>query len=88
MSEAKNNKCKWLHLRLTNDEHNKIHKKFSASTCRKLSDSSSNIRSTKQVKMMVTGEILVKLVIDKNAKAMKFGGGKIHANVLSGYLHR
>lgn len=40
------------------------------------------------MKMMVTGEILVKLVIDKNAKAMKFGGGKIHANVLSGYLHR
>ena len=38
--------------------------------------------------MMVTREILVKLVIDKDAKAMKFGGGKIHANVLSGYLHR
>ena len=33
--------------------------------------------------MMVTER-----VIDQNAKAMKFGGGKIHANVLSGYLHR
>lgn len=38
MSEAKNNKCKWLHLRLNEDEHSKIHKKFSASTCRKLSE--------------------------------------------------
>lgn len=38
MSETKNNKCKWLHLRLTEDEHSKIHKKFSASTCRKLSE--------------------------------------------------
>ncbi len=38
MSEIKNNKCKWLHLRLTDDEHGKIHKKFSSSTCRKLSE--------------------------------------------------
>ena len=38
MSETNNNRSKWLHIRLKDDEHNKIHKRFSASTCRKLSE--------------------------------------------------
>ena len=32
------NKSKWLHLRLSNDEHAQIHKAFSKTTCQKLSD--------------------------------------------------
>ncbi|HXL57015.1 MAG TPA: hypothetical protein VN958_12195 [Chitinophagaceae bacterium] len=38
MSEIKNNHSKWLHIRLKEEEYNKTNKKFSASTCRKLSE--------------------------------------------------
>jgi len=38
MSETKKNNSKWLHIRLKEEEYNKIHKKFEASTCRKLSE--------------------------------------------------
>lgn len=38
MSDKKNNRCKWLHIRLNEDEHKKINKHFSSSTCRKLSE--------------------------------------------------
>ncbi len=38
MSETKDNRYKWLHIRLKEDEHSKIHMKFSASACRKLSE--------------------------------------------------
>ena len=38
MEEQNKNRTKWLHLRLTTDEHQKIVKEFSKSTCRKISD--------------------------------------------------
>ncbi len=38
MKEQNNNRTKWLHLRLSPDEYQKIVKEFSKSTCRKLSD--------------------------------------------------
>lgn len=38
MEEKNNNRNKWLHLRLKPDEYQKIHRKFSKSTCRKLSE--------------------------------------------------
>lgn len=38
MEEQNNNRTKWLHLRLKPDEYRKISKKFSKSTCRKLSE--------------------------------------------------
>lgn len=38
MEEQNNNRTKWLHLRLTPDEYQKIVAAFSKSTCRKLSD--------------------------------------------------
>jgi len=38
MSEKNNNRYKWLHIRLKEDEHFKIQNKFSNSTCRKLSE--------------------------------------------------
>ncbi len=38
MSETKTNHSKWLHIRLKEEEHAKIHAKYSASTCRKLSE--------------------------------------------------
>ncbi len=38
MSEKNNNRTKVLHLRLKPDEYEKIHKQFSKTTCRKLSE--------------------------------------------------
>ncbi|WP_317172561.1 plasmid mobilization protein [Flavobacterium muglaense] len=38
MKEQNNNRNKWLHLRLKPEEYQKIHRKFSKSTCRKLSE--------------------------------------------------
>ncbi|WP_371807554.1 plasmid mobilization relaxosome protein MobC [Flavobacterium sp. Sr18] len=36
--KEQNNRTKWLHLRLTPDEYQKILKEFNRSTCRKISD--------------------------------------------------
>lgn len=36
--KEQNNRTKWLHLRLTPDEYQKIMKEFNRSTCRKISD--------------------------------------------------
>ena len=36
--KEQNNRTKWLHLRLTPDEYQKIIKEFNKSTCRKISD--------------------------------------------------
>ena len=36
--EKETNKTKWLHLRLSEDEHKQLNKQFSKTTCRKLSD--------------------------------------------------
>jgi len=38
MKEQNDNRTKWLHIRLTPDEYQKIFKEFSKSTCRKLSE--------------------------------------------------
>ncbi|MFV8369607.1 plasmid mobilization protein [Flavobacterium sp. LB2R40] len=38
MMKEQNNRTKWLHLRLTPDEYQKIAKEFNKSTCRKISD--------------------------------------------------
>lgn len=38
MSEQNNNRTKWLHLRLRQEEYDKLHKQFKKTTCRKLSD--------------------------------------------------
>jgi hypothetical protein len=38
MNETKTNLSKWLHIRLKEEDYNKIRIKFSKSTCRKLSE--------------------------------------------------
>jgi hypothetical protein len=38
MSEQKNNRTKWLHLRLKVEEYNLLHQHFSQTTCRKVSE--------------------------------------------------
>lgn len=49
MSEQNNNRTKWLHLRLKPEEYAKIHKQFSKTTCRKISDYSRKILLDKPV---------------------------------------
>jgi hypothetical protein len=49
MSELNNNRTKWLHLRLKQDEYEKLHKHFSKTTCRKLSEYSRKILLNKPV---------------------------------------
>ena len=49
MSEQKNNRSKWLHVRLKPLEYTQIHRQFSKTTCRKLSDYSRKILLGKPV---------------------------------------
>lgn len=49
MSEKKNNRSKWLHIRLTEAEHKKLHAGFSRSTKRKISDYARNILLDKPI---------------------------------------
>jgi ATP-dependent protease ClpP protease subunit len=48
MSEQ-NNRTKWLHVRLKPDEYEKLHKQFSKTTCRKLSEYSRKILLDKPI---------------------------------------
>lgn len=38
MNEQKNNRTKWLHLRLSPQEYDRLYKQFSRTTCRKISE--------------------------------------------------
>jgi hypothetical protein len=49
MSEQNNNRTKWLHLRLKPEEYAKIHKQFSKTKCRKISDYSRKILLNKPI---------------------------------------
>jgi hypothetical protein len=49
MHEQKNNRTKWLHLRLSPQEYERLYKEFSKTTCRKLSDYSRKILLGKPV---------------------------------------
>jgi MobC-like protein len=49
MSDKKNNHSKWLHIRLKVDEYNRIQKKFSQSTDRKLSQYARKVLLTKPI---------------------------------------
>ena len=52
MSEVNNNRVKWLHLRLKQDEYAKIHKHFKQTTCRKFSEYARNILLNKPTTMV------------------------------------
>ena len=49
MSEQNDNRSKWLHVRLKPQEYAQLHKQFSKTTCRKLSDYSRKILLGKPV---------------------------------------
>jgi hypothetical protein len=49
MNEEVNNRCRWLHLRLTQDEYNLLQLHFKKSTCRKMSEYARRILLTEPV---------------------------------------
>jgi hypothetical protein len=58
MSEQKDTRSKWLHLRLKPDEYSQLHKHFSKTTCRKLSDYSRKILLAKPVTTLYRNQSL------------------------------
>ena len=70
MSETNNNRCKWLHIRLKEDELSKINKKFSASTCRKLSEYARRVLLDKVITVYTRSEsmddLMAELILLKN----------------------
>jgi hypothetical protein len=49
MNDPKNNKSKWLHIRLQPDQYYALYKKFSSSTCRKFSEYARRVLLDKEV---------------------------------------
>lgn len=79
MKEGKNNRDKWLHLRLTQKEYEQLHSQFSRTTCKKLSDYSRNIllgrpmiTATKNQSLDDITTVLFKLRKDLNGVANNF----------------
>ena len=58
MEEIKKNHSKWLHIRLTEDEYNIIHKKYQSSTCRKLSEYARRVLLDKTITVYVRNQSL------------------------------
>ena len=70
MSETKNNHSKWLHIRLKEDELTRINKKFSSSTCRKLSEYARRVLLDKIITVYTRSEsmddLMAELILLKN----------------------
>ena len=58
MKEERINRTKWLHIRLSEDEHKKINNKFGKTTCRKLSDYSRRVLLDKKVTTLTRNQSL------------------------------
>ena len=58
MSEKKQKRTKWVHVRLTPDEYKKIDDRFSATTCRKISDYARKLLLQKPVTIYTRNESL------------------------------
>lgn len=64
MTDKKENRTKWLHVRLTVQEYNKLHKKFSKTTCKKLSDFARRSLLDKPVTVTVRNQSLDDLMAE------------------------
>lgn len=90
MKEEKNNRNKWLHLRLTQKEYDQIHSEFSKTTCKKLSDYARNIllgkpmiASFKNQSLDDITAVLFKLRKDLNGAANNFNQAVHELHTLS-----
>ena len=64
MEEEDKNRTRWLHLRLTNEEYEILHKHFTKSTCPKLSDFARKNLLQKPIVMKYRNESLDELMIE------------------------
>lgn len=64
MSEKMEKRTKWLHIRLTEKEHEKIQKKYSKTTCKKLSDFARKVLLDKAVTVNVRNQSLDDLMTE------------------------
>jgi len=64
MSEENNNRTKWLHLRLKPEEYDKLHKHFSKTTCRKISDYARKVLLDKPIVTTVRNKSLDDLMAE------------------------
>ena len=58
MSETKNNRTRWLHIRLTENEFSNINKQFEKTTCRKLSDFARRILLNRKITVYTRNQSL------------------------------
>jgi predicted SPOUT superfamily RNA methylase MTH1 len=58
MSERIEKRTKWLHIRLTEKEHEKIQKKYAKTTCKKLSDFARKVLLDKAVTVNIRNQSL------------------------------
>jgi hypothetical protein len=58
MKEEKTNRTKWLHIRLTEDEHKTISDGFKETTCRKISDYARRILFAKKITTLTRNQSL------------------------------
>jgi len=58
METKKTNRTEWLHIRLTEDEQNKINKRFEKTTCRKISDYARRILLDKKITTLTRNQSL------------------------------
>jgi len=64
MSEENNNRTNWLHLRLKPEEYAKMHKLYSKSTCRKMSDYARKILLDKPITAIYRNKSLDDLITE------------------------
>jgi predicted SPOUT superfamily RNA methylase MTH1 len=64
MSDKIEKRTKWLHIRLTDKEHEKIHKKYSKTTCKKLSEFARKVLLDKAVTVNVRNQSLDDLMTE------------------------
>lgn len=90
MKEEKNNRNKWLHLRLTQKEYEHIHAQCSRTTCEKLSDYARNmlfgkpmIAGCKNQSLDDITAVLFKLRKDLNGAANNFNQAVHELHTLS-----
>jgi hypothetical protein len=64
MNEKMEKRCMWLHIRLTEKEHEKIKKKYSKTTCKKLSDFARKVLLDKAVTVNIRNQSLDDLMTE------------------------
>lgn len=87
MNETKTKRNKWLHIRLTSTEYEKIIKKQSKTTCKKLSDFARRTLLDKEVTVLVRNQSLDDLMAELIALKNELNAIGINYNQMIKKLH-